>query len=344
MRPLTVLALLVVLVLPLTALDVGDKAPSLAKVTWMKGAAVEPGSAVTVVEFWATWCGPCRTSIPHLTELQKKYGSKVNIVGISNEDQAKVKPFIDEMGAKMDYSVGVADVKTYGSYMDGVDGIPHAFVVDAGGTVVWQGHPGTMDQVLAQVAAGTFDSKKAAAVGKLEGSLQSLLKGQRPNIPQALKVIDEIFAIDPVNAQAINIRLAIARFQKNPDMVRETLTRLPLKDLPADLANSLAYARATDENLAGRHLDVAFTLIDHSLSLEPDNAEFLDTKARLLACVGLLDQAIALQKKAVEKDSANDELATTLAYYQKAKELAAAVAGGAAATPAPAKKKTSAVP
>lgn len=337
MRPLTALALLVAFVAPLAALDVGDKAPSLAKVTWMKGTAVEPGTAVTVVEFWATWCGPCRKSIPHLTELQKKYGTKVNIVGLSNEDQPTVKPFIDEMGAKMDYHVGIADVMTYGSYMDGIEGIPHAFVVDAGGVVVWQGHPGTMDQVLSQVVAGTFDGKKAATIGKLEGNLQRLLQGQRPDINQAMKVIDEILALDAVNAQAVSVRLAIARYQENPDLVRETLTRLPLKDLPADFANSLAFARATDENLASRHLDVAFTLIDHALTLEPDNAAYLDTKARLYACVGLFDQAIAIQRKAVEKDATSEELTATLAYYQNVKKLAATVGGGATPAPAPAK-------
>lgn len=336
MRPLAVLALLVVLVLPVAALDVGDKAPSLAKVTWMKGSAVEPGSAITVVEFWATWCGPCRKSIPHLTELQKKYGAKVNIVGISNEDQPTVKPFIDEMGAKMDYHVGIADVMTYGSYMDGIEGIPHAFVVDAAGTVVWQGHPGTMDQVLGQVVAGTFDGKKAAAIGKLEGNLQRLLQGQRPDIKQALSVIDEILKLDAVNAQAVSVRLAIARYQEDPDLVRDTLTRLPVKELPADFANSLAFARATEVDLASRHLDVAFTFIDHALSLEPDNAAFLDTKARLFACVGLLDQAIAFQKQAVEKDATSDELAATLAYYQNTKKLAASLGSGTAPAKAPA--------
>lgn len=335
MRPLAILALLATLTLPLVALDVGEKAPSLAKVTWMKGAAVEPGAAVTVVEFWATWCGPCRKSIPHLTDLQKKHGAKVNIVGLSNEDQATVKPFIDEMGAKMEYHVGIADVATYGSYMQGIDGIPHAFVVDAGGTVVWQGHPANMDQTLDQVVAGTFDAKKAGALGKLEGNLQRTLQSQMPDIGKAMKIIDEIAAIEPVHAQAISVRLAIAKYQQDPELVRKTLTRLPLKQVPADFANSLAFARATEEDLASRHLDVAFTLIDHALTLEPDNAAFLDTKARLFSCVGLLDQAIAFQRRAVEKDPQDEGLAATLAYYQSAKKLAGSL-GGVPAAPAPA--------
>lgn len=344
MRLFAILALLTAMLTAMLsqamALELGEKAPSLAKVTWMKGTAVETGTAVTVVEFWATWCGPCKTSIPHLTELQKKYADKVHIVGISNEDAATVKPFITEMGAKMDYHVGIADVATYGSYMEGVDGIPHAFLVDAGGIVVWHGHPSGMDGVLAQVLAGTFDAKKAAAIAKAEGELQRLLKGRAPDIAQALKKIDEIFALDPVNTQAVSVRLAIGKYQENPQLIRETLTRLPLKELPADFANSLAFARATDPELVNRHLDVAMTLVNHALTLEPENAGFLDTKARLFACLGLTDQAIAWQQQAIAKSKDSEGLAATLAYYQSIKKLAATLGAGAAApttgAPAPA--------
>lgn len=340
MRLLTALVLLTMVFGQAAALEAGQKAPSLAKVTWMKGAAVETGSGITVVEFWATWCGPCRTSIPHLTELQKKYQDKVRIVGISNEDAATVTPFIAEMGAKMDYHVGIADVATYGSYMEGIDGIPHAFVVDAGGMVVWRGHPSSMDNVLAQVVAGTFDAKKASAIAKAEGELQRLLQGRAPDIAQALKKIDEILALDPVNPQGISVRLAIGKYQEDPQLIRETLTRLPLKDLPAELANSLAFSRATDSELVNRHLDVAMTLADHALTLEPEHPGFIDTKARLYACMGLLDHAIAWQQQAVTKSKEREDLVAILAYYQSVKQLAATLGSGksvpAQAIPSPA--------
>ncbi len=71
------LATLVPLATPQSAsaqtLGLGDPAPALAVKEFVKGAPVtafQKGN-VYVVEFWATWCGPCRTSIPHLTELQK---------------------------------------------------------------------------------------------------------------------------------------------------------------------------------------------------------------------------------------------------------------------------------
>src|SRR5881227_3791659 len=87
-------------------LSVGDPAPKLQVKEFVKGDPVkdlEKGK-VYVVEFWATWCGPCRVSIPHLTELGKKH-KDVTIIGVSiaEQDFAKVKPFVEEMGDKIDY-------------------------------------------------------------------------------------------------------------------------------------------------------------------------------------------------------------------------------------------------
>ena len=109
---------------PLTAAELGMDAPPLNISKFVKGDPVVlakgKGSQVYVVEFWATWCGPCRTSIPHLTELQKKFKSQnVTFIGISDETVDKVKPFVDEMGAKMDYVVAVDDDrKTFANYME----------------------------------------------------------------------------------------------------------------------------------------------------------------------------------------------------------------------------------
>ena len=94
------------------AIGLGYPAPPPAVKEWAKGDAVNladgKGKNIYVVEFWATWCGPCKASIPHLTEIQAKYKDKgVIVAGISNEDAATVKPFVEEMGDKLAYSVGV---------------------------------------------------------------------------------------------------------------------------------------------------------------------------------------------------------------------------------------------
>src|SRR4051812_31700971 len=86
---------------PNDKLAIGDPAPTLQVKEFVKGTPItsfEKGR-LYAVDFWATWCGPCKATIPHLSELQKKY-PRVKFVGVSvwEEDQSAVKPFLREMG------------------------------------------------------------------------------------------------------------------------------------------------------------------------------------------------------------------------------------------------------
>ncbi len=139
----------------------GDQAYPLTGLTWVKGSpvSISPGK-VYVVEFWATWCPPCRESIPHLTELADKYADRVVFVGVSNEDVSTVEPFVADKGDEMDYHVAVdTNGNVVKGYMSAFNqgGIPTAFVVNADGMVVWLGHPmGELESVLDQVVEGTY--------------------------------------------------------------------------------------------------------------------------------------------------------------------------------------------
>jgi cytochrome c biogenesis protein CcmG, thiol:disulfide interchange protein DsbE len=102
-----------------------------------------------LVEFWATWCPPCRKSIPHLNEIYAKYKTQgLEIVGITDEDEATVKKFQKQI--PMDYSVAI---NTPGSIYKqfGIQAIPTAFLVDKEGKIVWTGHP--MDLTEAEIQA-----------------------------------------------------------------------------------------------------------------------------------------------------------------------------------------------
>ncbi|GIX43806.1 MAG: hypothetical protein KatS3mg130_0214 [Candidatus Sumerlaea sp.] len=144
----------------------GEPAPPLQGLLWIKGTPVDlaanRGTTVTVVEFWATWCGPCVESIPHLTELQKRFGPRgLAIVGISDEGPSTVREFVEKMGQKMDYSVAVDPTgDTKSAYMDtyGQRGIPCAFVVDRQGRIVWIGHPQSeLEKTLEEILSGRYD-------------------------------------------------------------------------------------------------------------------------------------------------------------------------------------------
>ena len=80
------LALCVLVATNVNALEMGDPAPEIQIKGWVKGDAVKlselKGKKVVVLEFWATWCGPCIKGIPHLTELQEQYKDDVVVIGV----------------------------------------------------------------------------------------------------------------------------------------------------------------------------------------------------------------------------------------------------------------------
>ena len=114
------LALAAGTILPLAAaasLKVGDPAPKLAPGKWVQGDPVkefQKGKAY-IVEFWATWCPPCRASIPHLNETYNKFKDKGLIVigqDCWEKDDSLVAPFVEKMGDKMTYRVALDDKST----------------------------------------------------------------------------------------------------------------------------------------------------------------------------------------------------------------------------------------
>ena len=73
------------------ALEVGQPAPALKIADWIRGEPVKladaKGKNVVVVEFWATWCGPCRQEMPHLNRLYDKYrASGFTLLGVNVDD------------------------------------------------------------------------------------------------------------------------------------------------------------------------------------------------------------------------------------------------------------------
>ncbi len=179
----------------LSAARLGDPGGALQIKDWVKGKAVDvkDGKSIYVGEVWATWCGPCKVSIPHLTEIQKKFKDKgVVIVGVTDEEVSKVEPFVTKMDGKMEYVVACdKDQKTSAAYMEayGQGGIPTAFVVGKNGKVLWFGHPmDGLDKVIEDVVNGKYDV--AAAIKKDEARvlMEDYQKFSTQGDPQAKEV------------------------------------------------------------------------------------------------------------------------------------------------------------
>lgn len=155
---------------PLPRLLPGSKAPAYKVAETIKGEQVTSlGKGIYVVEFWATWCAPCRITIPHLTKLQQQVGDKATIIGVSAKEQdiegatvaEQVREYVDELGGEMGYTVSRDTGSNHmaNAWLDaaGETAIPTAFLVKDG-TVQWIGHPMRLDQPLMEVIEGTFDA------------------------------------------------------------------------------------------------------------------------------------------------------------------------------------------
>lgn len=155
----------------------GSAAPAIQMTEWIKGSPVtgfERGK-VYIVEFWATWCPPCRESIPHLTELQKKHKNVLTVIGVAGSERkgkegddrlTKLRDFVKKQGDKMDYTIGFdADRKMVNSWMKpaGQNGIPCSFIVGADGKIAWIGNP----------LNDAFDAKVEAAIKAAAASKKS---------------------------------------------------------------------------------------------------------------------------------------------------------------------------
>jgi len=161
-------------------LKIGDPAPRLKTARWLKGTPVpkfEKGK-VYVLEFWATWCGPCKAAMPHLSQVAKKFAGKATIIGVNIwEDlhaepgqnlDAKVDRFMKGVGGStMAYNVCASSKDGYmtKNWMAaaGQGGIPATFVVDQNSRIAWIGHPVNLEEPLSKIVNGTFDAKAFAA-------------------------------------------------------------------------------------------------------------------------------------------------------------------------------------
>jgi len=157
-------------------IGIGDGAPALKISRWVKGDAIPSldSNKTYVVEFWATWCGPCKVSIPHLTELAHDF-TNITFIGVDvfengDHPDALVSDFVKRMGDKMDYHVGMdtADKFMADNWMKaaGQNGIPTAFLIHQG-QIFWIGHPLALEKPLTEITAGTFDIEKAKQTARV---------------------------------------------------------------------------------------------------------------------------------------------------------------------------------
>lgn len=313
-------------------LGVGDKAPPLKISKWVKGDQVDPtkgGSKdVYVVEFWATWCGPCRTSIPHLSELYDHFKSKnVHFVGISDEKASVVKEFLDDgWDSKMRYTVAIDDDgETNKTWMKaaGKNGIPCAFIV-MDGTIKWIGHP--MAGMDAQIAELAGDKEFLKTAKELEEAGKALMKAAGDeDWKGAVAAADRILKIRPTDPQANMAKFHILAVKiKDTQAATKAGYDLVKSATEPQLLNQLAWGMLTDKTFRDiKDIKLATAAAKKAVELtKSKDGAILDTYARAIWEAGDHPEAIKIQKQAIEvtKDKRmKKQLQATLTSYEKGK-------------------------
>jgi len=329
------------------SLKVGDPAPPLQTGKWVQGEPVkiEKGKAY-IVEFWATWCGPCRVSIPHLNEIYEKYKAKDLIVigqDCWENDESLVEPFVKKMGEKMSYRVALDNKqgsergRMAEAWMKAADqnGIPTAFLVDKESRIAWIGHPMELeDSVIESVLAGTYDLKKAAEVAAEKSKKDQQIAGLSRELAEANKAkewekveakLSEIEKLLPPEAKPgidqYRVRMLLTRGDK-PGAAKLALSLSETDKNNAMMQNQLAWELLIQSDLGDPELRIAGQIAARANeAAKGEDPAILDTYARALFMEGNKERAIELEKKAVDlaEEDMKENLRKVLESYTEGK-------------------------
>jgi len=302
------------------SLKPGDAAPAFAVESFVKGDAItgfEKGK-VYIVEFWATWCGPCIRMFPHLSELQKEYKDKgLTIVGVNvwedkdynDETINKVKSFVEKQGDRMSYRVAY-DGKAKAmdtSFMkaSGQNGIPAAFVVGKDTKIAWIGHPMWLDLVLPDVVDGKWDAAKGSErITAAESELQKVMGEKDPKAGAAS--FEEFAGKYPSVAKQFETMYASMLVRGDSPKAESTLKGMIDKAVAegnTGRLNEIAWMIADPRNNAATtaaRKDMAFGAATKAVDLtKGEDPIILHTLARVQFLKGDTEGAIKNQEKAV---------------------------------------------
>ncbi len=133
---------------------INQRAPDLIVDTWITPQPSTRGKMV-LIDFWATWCGPCCKAIPDLNALHRRFADRLVVIGLSEETAEAVEAVSQP---RIEYYHGVDPQQRTKSAL-GVQGIPHVVIIDPTGVVRWEGFPFTPGHELTeQVVAKLLDT------------------------------------------------------------------------------------------------------------------------------------------------------------------------------------------
>ena len=321
-------------------LRIGDYAPPLQAGKWLQGEPVRSfdSNHVYVVEFWATWWAPCRTSLSRLNGIAEKYSDR-GLVAIAQDvfekDESSVPAFLNKMDDKITCRMALDDKSqdTEGamavSWMKaaGQTGVPIMFVVNRHGRIAWIGHPMLLEQsVIEAILDDKFDSAAYAEQFEKQQGRQDLQKSFLQQLATELKTkdwdaatatvgeiekgmpVDSRYKISPVRMQILLHRKDFSGAYKLAESTSDSY--------PNDIymENEMAWDLASTEGVDRQGLDLAKKLaMRANVAANWKNSGVLDTLARTQFLTGETNEAVATEQKAL--DVATDEMKPNLKQW-----------------------------
>jgi thiol-disulfide isomerase/thioredoxin len=206
----------------------------------------EAKGKIVLLNFWATWCGPCRAEIADLVDLQKRYADKLEIIALAtDEDDAdEVRRFVLESG--INYRVAMISDEVRRDY-GGIAALPTSFVIDAQGRIV-QKHVGLNDPTIYELEVKAILGEPIhAKVEYFEDNGQIFLKNaeratELPGVDfSKLNAKQKSVALRRMNAESCNCgcKLTLAQCRINDSACRVSLA------LTAKVVSQVAHTRST---------------------------------------------------------------------------------------------------
>ncbi|MDA0803511.1 MAG: redoxin domain-containing protein [Planctomycetota bacterium] len=287
-------------------------------------------SKVLVVEFWATWCGPCKRAIPHLNTMDKEnHWRGLSVLGISTDkERDPVDPFVKAKGDAMGYLVAWdKGGETARRWMEaaGQKGIPCTFVV-SNKKILWIGNPHDkkFDDIVQLALSGRYDPDITPKGEPLIDAARSAAKVG--NFNQAILHYDAALELDPrVMFNAATEKYLMLATQKHDAEAAKAWAAQCLDtygDGPDELAEMAVFV-ATSPRLSDHDLDAAQALAEKAVEVSGGtDAGALAAQARVRFLHGDLSGAYFAQRKAykVALPDAKSVFKADLDGYQAARE------------------------
>jgi len=302
-----------------SSLNIGDAAPSLDGTQWLKGKAPVFKNQVTIVEIWRQSCTNCQAEIPHLTALQKKYGDRLAIAALSKEPVDTLEEFLKTNGDQIGYTVGKVTKELLDPYLSEIAGVPYAFLINKNGILVWKGHPGGIDEILARTIEGNVDVEQLKQINDLEKTLNEAVK--KNDLETSLQLDRKLLLLDPSNDRGLEVCIMLAKYNEDPAFIKEMFDRVPQSGLSGAKACYFAAMLISESELSYRYPELALKFTIHALKQDPQNDSYVDLYARLLYCMGDIENAIIWEKKALSLNSSDKTYQRNLDYYLAIKDI-----------------------